>query len=339
MTDSPPVAAAAEAAAALASVRIGIQASQYTLVAGFVIWLYDIFLTFDREVGLLWCRGGKLIKAAYLIRGTDVHPRVEPLLTSAVSEHRTCRIQPVSPWAPYNRGAYNTRVKKGKRLSDNRCTADVVILNLCLTTGTIVATAIFTFRLYIVLLGRRVLRLFLVGAVVASDLALVALVSNLLVVTSARTMSYSDEMDMCVSKVSPNLGPMYVITIFSESVIAFATLYHAVSLRHHRVVLRDSPTIAILNVLYKGGFWYYLYALCMQLALALVYWTAPKPLLLILCFLEYALKSTVTSRWFLEFRQALANSEAQTNDESIADKAERRASINVVPIERETYEM
>ncbi|CCA76190.1 hypothetical protein PIIN_10183 [Serendipita indica DSM 11827] len=316
MTDSPPVAAAAEAAAALASVRIGIQASQYTLVAGFVIWLYDIFLTFDREVGLLWCRGGKLIKAAYLIHSTRF-----------------------AMGALQQRGAYNTRVKKGKRLSDNRCTADVVILNLCLTTGTIVATAIFTFRLYIVLLGRRVLRLFLVGAVVASDLALVALVSNLLVVTSARTMSYSDEMDMCVSKVSPNLGPMYVITIFSESVIAFATLYHAVSLRHHRVVLRDSPTIAILNVLYKGGFWYYLYALCMQLALALVYWTAPKPLLLILCFLEYALKSTVTSRWFLEFRQALANSEAQTNDESIADKAERRASINVVPIERETYEM
>ena len=34
--------------------------------------------------------------------------------------------------------------------------------------------------------------------------------------------------------------------------------------------MRTSPTTAILNVLYMGGFRYYLYALCLQVGLSLV---------------------------------------------------------------------
>ena len=66
MSDSPD-GMASGVSAALVSGLMNVRTSQYMLLAGSVIWLYDILLTLDSEFALLWSRGGKLIKSMYLI--------------------------------------------------------------------------------------------------------------------------------------------------------------------------------------------------------------------------------------------------------------------------------
>jgi hypothetical protein len=43
--------------------------SQYTALVGATVWAYDLFITIDEELELLWSRNGPLIKVLYLIVG------------------------------------------------------------------------------------------------------------------------------------------------------------------------------------------------------------------------------------------------------------------------------
>lgn len=56
----------------VATMAFNLRASQYTLVAGCVIWLYDVSLTLQDEVSLLWTRGGAFVKLLYLIVGVII---------------------------------------------------------------------------------------------------------------------------------------------------------------------------------------------------------------------------------------------------------------------------
>jgi hypothetical protein len=55
----------------IATAAFQLTVSRYTAVAGFIVWLWDIFLTFDDEVALLWSnpqwRKGTLVKVLYLV--------------------------------------------------------------------------------------------------------------------------------------------------------------------------------------------------------------------------------------------------------------------------------
>lgn len=44
-----------------------IRASYYTMVAGLVVYLWDILLTLKDEQELLWSKGGRFVKLLYLI--------------------------------------------------------------------------------------------------------------------------------------------------------------------------------------------------------------------------------------------------------------------------------
>lgn len=51
--------------------------TQYTLAAGFVIWAYDILLTFGDEVELIWKKGARgAVKLLYFMVGVRFPVRV-----------------------------------------------------------------------------------------------------------------------------------------------------------------------------------------------------------------------------------------------------------------------
>ena len=61
------------------------RAMEYTLLAGCTLWAYDILLTVDEELTLLWSRkGGILLKAIYILVG--------PHLGSLIMSDYDCRI-------------------------------------------------------------------------------------------------------------------------------------------------------------------------------------------------------------------------------------------------------
>ncbi|PVF94222.1 hypothetical protein CPB86DRAFT_818169 [Serendipita vermifera] len=176
----------------------------YTIMAGAVAWFYDIFLTLDDELTLLWTRGGGFIKALYLI---------------------------------------------------NR---------------------------YLPTLG-------------------LPLILN-------STMAYSDTLRSCISVPPKTIGAVYVTPIFIESVVAFATLYHAWLYRHSQTNMQSSSVKTIIHALHVDGFIYYMLVLTMKIGSSLVNWVAPKSLTTLLCWFDYSFTSTITSRWFLSFRKVLTES-------------------------------
>ena len=56
-----------EVAQVYAAITFDTQVTHYTLLAGAAVWAYDVLLTFDDELSLLWSRGGIPIKLLYLI--------------------------------------------------------------------------------------------------------------------------------------------------------------------------------------------------------------------------------------------------------------------------------
>lgn len=50
----------------LSEIAMNFRASYFTIVAGFVIYVYDICLTLEDERALLWSKGGRFIKSLYL---------------------------------------------------------------------------------------------------------------------------------------------------------------------------------------------------------------------------------------------------------------------------------
>lgn len=51
----------------LVTIIFSLRASEYAAIAGYVVWIYDIFLTLEDEIVLLWTRRGTAVKALYLV--------------------------------------------------------------------------------------------------------------------------------------------------------------------------------------------------------------------------------------------------------------------------------
>ncbi|PVF94223.1 hypothetical protein CPB86DRAFT_800628 [Serendipita vermifera] len=260
--------------------------SDYTLLAGTVIWFYDILLTLDDELTLLWTRGGGFIKVLYLIN------RYLPVvgLPLALSNNNPFRKKPFS-------ARHHLIVGTGESPID--------------TTGVIVATTIFMVRIYTIFCFDRKIRVFLVLALVASHICMLTFTGMLLAGTVPH-MIYSDVLRTCMAIPGKALGAIYATPIFVESVIAFATLYHAWSFQRAGANVRSDTVQTVVQALYIDGFLYYLLVLCLRVGSCLVYYLAPKSLLFLLCYLEYAFTSTITSRWFLSFRKVLIESFSST---------------------------
>ncbi|PVG01345.1 hypothetical protein CPB86DRAFT_699571 [Serendipita vermifera] len=276
-------------------------AIDYTILAGAVIWGYDILLTLDDEVSLLWTRGGWFIKILYL---------TVSLVSIVFSRPRKILTKPITISMTY---------------FWYRCQLHFAFLTLCQATGVMVATTMFIFRLYTLFYFSRKMRVLLVTSVVASHISVVTFTVFLCYDYQLGTMSYSDQYRSCVSDLPGLLGAFYAAPIFIESVIALATLYHAWVYRRSRSQARSNPVKMIISSLYVDGFLYYLvcYVNVIQIS---QYWFAPNTLAFLTSYFEHAVTSAITSRWFLSFRKVLL----VFDDHSVSSRSAPRAiSIEV----------
>jgi len=265
-----------------------IQASKRVWLAGIVIWAYDLLLTFDEEVLLLWTRnprgGGIMIKCLYLINRYLPFMAVPPFLLG------------INP-------------EKGV-LSVSSCRVQFLVMNLYQVTAVIVATTIFTFRLYTIYYEHKYIRLFLVLLAIASHTSILIL-AIIILRTNWISMSYSELLGLCHGSLSPAVGGVIVTPIALESAIAFLTMYHAWLSRNQKVALEQlqdiSVTTKVMGTLYADGLAYYVIVLSIRLMTCFIYWLSPANSIVVANF-ESFLTSTITSRWFLSFRRVLVDS-------------------------------
>lgn len=271
-----------EIANGLAKILFNIQVTRYTLIAGATVWAYDIFLTFHDEIAFLWAKGGILIKFLYLIN------RYFPiaLLSTTLAQ---------------------ANVSGSITVPVSTCRAYYLVIGLCQMLGIVVATTIFTVRLYMTYYGNRTVQRAFILLAVASHITVV--VCGFIFIRDIwNSMVYSDYLAICLTMntPSPGLGGIYVTPIVLESVIAFATLWHAIKFwGQQRKQEQTSRITEIMNDLYINGLMYYFVVLALRIGVCVVYWAAPPSLILLLCYLEGFLTSLLTARWFLSFRRLL----------------------------------
>ncbi|KAG8813585.1 hypothetical protein FRC17_001492 [Serendipita sp. 399] len=166
-------------------------------------------------------------------------------------------------------------------------------------------------------------RRFLILSLVLSNLALmIFVIFNLIHLLPG--MGYAAHVKACITPDYHNwsVGASYVTPIFMESLIFFATLFHAFEYRKTHPRARSTWTGTMLHRLYVDGIQYYLLVLLFRLGTVLVFYTAPFALQLLFSYFEYLVSSTLTSRFFLSFRRTLVNvqtlSTQATNSSSTA---------------------
>ncbi|KAG8866791.1 hypothetical protein FRC20_007536 [Serendipita sp. 405] len=264
----------------LALVASQIRASYYTILAGWVIYCYDISLTLEDEYRLLWSKGGKFVKPLYLIN------RYLPFCGLLLVLYA------------------NNPVRRG-HLTDEICKGTFILTLLCQTVEIIVAISIFAIRIYTIYQRSKVARRLLTVVVVVSHVTLLA-IACLICKTIYDTMFYSRILRSCVGSPPALSGALYITPIVAESFILAMTLHHAVQFSRRHADLEITMAARILNALYVDGCFYYLIVFSLHMGTTLVYYFGGNALVLLMPYLEYALTSTVTSRWFLSFRRTLA---------------------------------
>ncbi|KAG8828949.1 hypothetical protein FRC17_007294 [Serendipita sp. 399] len=264
----------------IAVIALQIRASYYTILAGWVIYCYDIVLTLDEEFTLLWSKGGKFVKTLYLINRYLPFCGLLLVLYGETTLPMKCKFA--------------------------GCIGTFMLTLLCQTVEIIVAISIFAVRLYTIYQRDKLARRLLVTVVGASHVVLLTL-AGLSCKTIYETMFYSRILRSCVGSPRALTGAIYITPIFAESFIVGMTLYHAVQFSRRHADLGATMAHRILNALYIDGCLYYVIVFSLRLATALVYYLGAPALVLLMPYLEYALTSTVTSRWFLSFRRILVD--------------------------------
>ncbi|PVG03057.1 hypothetical protein CPB86DRAFT_811171 [Serendipita vermifera] len=236
----------------ISTTLLHLRASQYTVVAGFVVYAWDFVLTFPDELSYIWVKSRANLFTKFLFFVNRYGPVIG--LLPVLHALNPIRKDPL--------------------------TVNVLILS---------HTALFT----------------IVGMIIAS---------------LNRTMFYIHAFRSCIGTPEPLNGGLYLTPMVIESLVLILTLLHAVRYHRQRQDLVGSTAAgAILQALYVDGCLYYLIVFSLRLATTLVYYIEANALVLLLPYLEYALTSTITSRWFISLRKTLIQSLAHDDFETCPD--------------------
>ncbi|KAG8798371.1 hypothetical protein FRC16_007374 [Serendipita sp. 398] len=230
----------------LALVASQIRASYYTILAGWVIYCYDISLTLEDEYRLLWSKGGKFVKPLYLINRylPFCGLLLQTILSDEVTLQTRCNHVHLFRFGPFLR-------------LPSRCKGTFILTLLCQTVEIIVAISIFAIRIYTIYQRSKVARRLLTVVVVVSHVTLLA-IACLICKTIYDTMFYSRILRSCVGSPPALSGALYITPIVAESFILAMTLHHAVQFSRRHADLEITMAARILNALYVDGCFYYL---------------------------------------------------------------------------------
>ncbi|KAG8754953.1 hypothetical protein FRC14_004492 [Serendipita sp. 396] len=169
---------------------------------------------------------------------------------------------------------------------------------------------IFTTRLCAIFFMRSNVQRLLVFSLVASLVAL--LVFHIFTFINVLPgMIWATHLRACVTPDYRTwaIGATSLTPIFMESLIFFATLFHAFEQQRNNLRVMETSTGGVLQRLYMDGIQYYMLALLFRLGAVLTFYRAPIGLILLFYHFEYLATSMLTSRFFLSFRRKLVNSQ------------------------------
>ncbi|KAG8826022.1 hypothetical protein FRC19_009964 [Serendipita sp. 401] len=270
----------------LEEIFLHLRASQYTLIAGAVIYLYDIFMTLDEEITLIWSRNarkGLFMKILFALN------RYLPLcpLSFAVFLHNPVRISPIA--------------------AELYVSLEVSHLTSPIPIGQV--SPLFPHSDYMPWTWSYDCNHGICNSSIYTVIVAVC-------IQAIPTIFYSPDARVCAGTPVPAVGGMYITPIFVESVVAAMTLLHAIQFNKNRN--EHCSVMPVINRLYLNGFVYYVIVLLLRLGSVFVYYIASPTLILLICYFEYALTSVVTSRSILAFRRVLSDTLSAGPDDKVA---------------------
>ncbi|KAG8769195.1 hypothetical protein FRC15_004730, partial [Serendipita sp. 397] len=315
----------------LEEIFLHLRASQYTLIAGAVIYLYDIFMTLDEEITLIWSRNarkGLFMKILFALVSVTYFLLTGPSCDAEATHQRTDIYHSVLFLSQYSftiqsasRQLLQSCMSRSKSLISHhpyqldRCRHFFLILTICHGLGAMIATTVFATRLFTVFDGNRGTQILLLCTLTFSHLSLIAVIVAVCI-QAIPTIFYSPDARVCAGTPVPAVGGMYITPIFVESVVAAMTLLHAIQFNKNRN--EHCSVMPVINRLYLNGFVYYVIVLLLRLGSVFVYYIASPTLILLICYFEYALTSVVTSRSILAFRRVLSDTLSAGPDDKVA---------------------
>ncbi|PVF95488.1 hypothetical protein CPB86DRAFT_787952 [Serendipita vermifera] len=250
-------------------------------LVGMTVWAFDICITINEEIELLWSRNGRFIKALYLLNRYFTIVGVYLFL-------------------------YRHRRSPKQTMNQSRCQITFAIVTFSQVVQVITSTTIFTMRLSIIYTPQSALRRLLWTSMFVSHGVMIILYvlcqGNLL-----PGMIWLRGIRMCLL---PNfrtwpVAAIYLTPIYIDSLVFVITVMHAIQYHAGQYGWKNASTNAILNTLYVNGCLFYLAIILLRLGSVFVFFLAPLGYQLLFCYLEYSLSSALTTRWFLSFRRKI----------------------------------
>ncbi|CAG7850382.1 SubName: Full=Uncharacterized protein {ECO:0000313/EMBL:CCA74940.1} [Serendipita indica DSM 11827] len=263
---------------------LSLQTASYVTSAAFSIWLWDILINLDVELTVLWRRKGGLLKTLYtLVRyapGTLFIPNV--YLYSPMRAQLSKKLY--------------LRIHCYYHVSHSG------VMQYFLFTA--VRTAVFALRVYAIYRSIHWMRRLIVVVVGICHFAVLSL-SALVAIDLAGRVIWIGPLSLCATPNPPVrlFSLFYGSTLVAELFLVLATLYHAICFRRDHPSLEGTATGVVVRTLHREGFSYFAFIFTSRFVICTLIWSHPSLTVLILVYIEFAVISTLTSRWILSFRQ------------------------------------
>lgn len=262
-----------------ASVASSLDATFYIAIASLVIWFWDLLLNLNVEISVIWLRKGAIAKTLYGV----------------------IRYIPALVLVP-NVWLYNPI--RSQSLSSRICRSPFFFMMFIQGIASMVVTTVFALRVYTLYTNNQTMRTFLVTATAVLHLALLGLGLQT-AITISRDVIWYEPLGICLNPNAPlqTFSLYYAATLITETVIAIATLYHAIRFHRQGTGLKGSPPGIVITALHRDGFSYFALIFSSRVVLCTLMWSAPSIIVPVLTYLEFAVMTTMTGRWLLSFRQ------------------------------------
>ncbi|PVF99773.1 hypothetical protein CPB86DRAFT_813705 [Serendipita vermifera] len=288
---------------------------RYMGVAAATIWAYDVLVTVDEELRLLWSTNGRLLKFLYLLN------RYLPILGVYIFLQSL-----FVPSEGTILGACSLRIAEGPTANLFRIVSCQIVYAVSIFTQvmqTIVSTSMFTMGLRAVYCMHSSIRHTLVVCLLISHISMVTFFALTVVEVMPGVVWDAHILHVCLTPDFRKwaVGAIYIIPIAINSITFVATAFHAMRYNQRDFGFQNTSTADLLETLYVNGTIYYVIVLNLQIGTVLVFFLAPIGYQALFSYMSYSLSSTLTSRWLLSFREKVIEVHTETTNTAVSENA------------------
>lgn len=270
--------------------------TQYVSVSGAVVYYYDFILTIDAERQLFWRIGG-----SWIVRIVFILTRYLPAIGLPLGLLRT------NPFVGH--------------LSDPTCRYITLGNAVCRVIVSISSTGMYCLRVYTLYRERRKVRRVLIAVFTGYVLFQVAMscVAFHLLLPHVRSLYHGcDIISRRPFGTAHMVASTFLCALPCETLVIVLTVKHALKCRQMLVSEGNSAALPVLDRLYRDGVAYFVIAFLLRLWGCLVWFVCPWSLKFFSDSCNMALRSTVSSRFFLSLRKSIVASSRIAQHTTIA---------------------